>query len=190
MVSCLDGSPMQKTLLFVDRVSTWVGHAFSWLHRRAHAAGHLGGVLALRARRAARLGFRRHDHVLRHALHDGRRLHAGEERPRARRRALRLLRAAHAGGARSHALHRLLHSRRVRADLRRLLLRRRVLAINEHSNVTYEGPPVYPFKTVIPLAGAILLAQGIVEIIRCVICLKQGDGRRARRTSRKWTSTS
>ena len=46
--------------------------------------------------------------------------------------------------------------------------------INEHSNVTAEGPPIYPFKTVIPLAGAILLAQGIVEIIRCVICLKQG----------------
>jgi TRAP-type mannitol/chloroaromatic compound transport system permease small subunit len=46
--------------------------------------------------------------------------------------------------------------------------------INEHSNITYEGPPYYPFKTVIPLAGAILLAQGIVEIIRCVICLKDG----------------
>ena len=47
-------------------------------------------------------------------------------------------------------------------------------AINEHSNITAEGPPVYPFKTIIPIAGAILLAQGIVEIIRCVICLKQG----------------
>ena len=47
--------------------------------------------------------------------------------------------------------------------------------INEHSTITYEGPPVYPFKTVIPLAGAFLLAQGVVEIIRCVICLKQGE---------------
>lgn len=47
--------------------------------------------------------------------------------------------------------------------------------IDEHSNVTAEGPPVYPFKTVIPVAGAILLAQGIVEIIRCLICLKEGD---------------
>lgn len=46
--------------------------------------------------------------------------------------------------------------------------------IDEHSNVTAGGPPVYPFKTVIPLAGAILLAQGIVEIVRCIICLKQG----------------
>ena len=46
--------------------------------------------------------------------------------------------------------------------------------INEHSNVTAEGPPVYPFKTIIPVAGAFLLAQGIVEIIRCLICLKQG----------------
>jgi TRAP-type mannitol/chloroaromatic compound transport system permease small subunit len=48
-------------------------------------------------------------------------------------------------------------------------------AINEHSNVTADGPPIYPFKTVIPVAGAILLAQGIVEIVRCVICLKQGN---------------
>ncbi|HYM98272.1 MAG TPA: TRAP transporter small permease subunit [Aestuariivirgaceae bacterium] len=47
-------------------------------------------------------------------------------------------------------------------------------AINEHSTITYEGPPIYPFKTVIPIAGAILLLQGVVEIIRCVICLKQG----------------
>jgi TRAP-type mannitol/chloroaromatic compound transport system permease small subunit len=47
-------------------------------------------------------------------------------------------------------------------------------AIRETSNVTSEGPPVYPFKTIIPFAGAILLLQGIVEIIRCMICLKMG----------------
>jgi len=47
-------------------------------------------------------------------------------------------------------------------------------AVSEHSNVTAEGPPIYPFKTMLPLAGAFLLVQGIVEIIRCVICIKQG----------------
>jgi TRAP-type mannitol/chloroaromatic compound transport system permease small subunit len=46
--------------------------------------------------------------------------------------------------------------------------------INEHSNVTADGPPIYPFKTVIPVAGAFLLLQGIVEIIRCIICIRQG----------------
>lgn len=46
--------------------------------------------------------------------------------------------------------------------------------INEHSTTTYGGPPLYPFKTVIPIAGAFVLMQGIVEMIRCVICLKQG----------------
>ena len=30
-------------------------------------------------------------------------------------------------------------------------------AINEHSTITYEGPPLYPFKMVIPLAGAFVL---------------------------------
>ena len=47
--------------------------------------------------------------------------------------------------------------------------------INEHSNITADGPPIYPFKTVIPVAGAFILVQGIGEIIRCVICLKLGD---------------
>jgi TRAP-type mannitol/chloroaromatic compound transport system permease small subunit len=47
-------------------------------------------------------------------------------------------------------------------------------AINEHSNITADGPPIYPFKTVIPLAGGFLLLQGIVEIIRCITCLRQG----------------
>ena len=48
-------------------------------------------------------------------------------------------------------------------------------AMNEHSNITSDGPPVYPFKTIIPIAGAFILVQGIVEIIRCVICLRQGE---------------
>jgi hypothetical protein len=33
---------------------------------------------------------------------------------------------------------------------------------------------VYPFKTVIPLAGLFLLAQGVVEIVRCIVCIRQG----------------
>lgn len=48
-------------------------------------------------------------------------------------------------------------------------------AIREHSSVMADGPPIYPFKTIIPIAGAVLLAQGLVEIIRCAICLKQGQ---------------
>lgn len=48
-------------------------------------------------------------------------------------------------------------------------------AIGERSNITAEGPPIYPFKMVIPFAGALLFLQGIVEIIRCVICLRQGE---------------
>jgi TRAP-type mannitol/chloroaromatic compound transport system permease small subunit len=47
-------------------------------------------------------------------------------------------------------------------------------AINEHSNITADGPPIYPFKTVIPIAGAFLLLQGLVEIARCILCLRLG----------------
>ena len=47
--------------------------------------------------------------------------------------------------------------------------------ILEHSSITADGPPLYPFKTIIPLAGVILLLQGIVEIFRCVVCIQQGE---------------
>ena len=47
-------------------------------------------------------------------------------------------------------------------------------AIREHSNITADGPPLYHFKTVLPLAGLALLLQGLIEIIRCVICIQQG----------------
>ena len=36
-------------------------------------------------------------------------------------------------------------------------------------------PPVYHFKTVIPIAGALVMLQGIAEIVRCVVCLKTGE---------------
>lgn len=47
-------------------------------------------------------------------------------------------------------------------------------AIREHSTITVDGPPLYPFKAFIPIAGGLIFVQGIVEIIRCVICLKRG----------------
>jgi TRAP-type mannitol/chloroaromatic compound transport system permease small subunit len=34
--------------------------------------------------------------------------------------------------------------------------------------------PVYPFKFIIPLAGAVVLIQGLSEMVRCVVCLKTG----------------
>lgn len=47
-------------------------------------------------------------------------------------------------------------------------------AIKEISNITSDGPPVYPFKTIIPIAGAMLLVQGVVELLRCIVCLQTG----------------
>ena len=47
--------------------------------------------------------------------------------------------------------------------------------INEHSNVTADGPPIYQFKMVIPVAGALIMLQGVAEIVRCIVCLKEGE---------------
>jgi TRAP-type mannitol/chloroaromatic compound transport system permease small subunit len=48
-------------------------------------------------------------------------------------------------------------------------------AQGERSSIAADGPPIYPFKAVIPIAGALLLLQGLVEIVRCIVCLKEGD---------------
>ena len=47
------------------------------------------------------------------------------------------------------------------------------LAIREH---TFNADPIalYPFKFIIPLAGAIVLMQGVAEMIRCVVCMRTG----------------
>lgn len=47
------------------------------------------------------------------------------------------------------------------------------LAIREQT-FSAEPLPLYPFKYIIPLAGFTLLLQGLVEIVRCVQCIRQG----------------
>jgi TRAP-type mannitol/chloroaromatic compound transport system permease small subunit len=47
------------------------------------------------------------------------------------------------------------------------------LAIREQT-FSAEPLPIYPFKFIIPLSGGILLLQGVVEIIRCVLCIRDG----------------
>ena len=48
------------------------------------------------------------------------------------------------------------------------------LAIREQT-FSAEALPLYPFKFIIPLSGGILLLQGVVEIIRCVMCIRDGE---------------
>ena len=47
------------------------------------------------------------------------------------------------------------------------------LAIHEKT-FSPEPLPLYPFKVVIPLAGIFLMFQGVVEIVRCIVCLREG----------------
>jgi TRAP-type mannitol/chloroaromatic compound transport system permease small subunit len=48
------------------------------------------------------------------------------------------------------------------------------LAIREQT-FSADPLPIYPFKFIIPLAGGILLLQGIVEIVRCIFCIRDGE---------------
>jgi TRAP-type mannitol/chloroaromatic compound transport system permease small subunit len=165
---------MQKLLLFIDRVSTFVGHAFSWL------------IIALTLQVSWEV-FSRYALDTPHAWSfDVMIMFYGT---------LFMMAGAYTLSVNGHVRGDVLYgffTPRVQATLDLTLyicfFIPGVVAlvwagyyyaadswrIDEHSNITAEGPPIYPFKTVIPLAGAILLVQGIVEIIRCVICIKQG----------------
>lgn len=36
------------------------------------------------------------------------------------------------------------------------------------------GIPIFPLKTLIPIAGTLLLLQGFAEIVRCIMCIRTG----------------
>jgi TRAP-type mannitol/chloroaromatic compound transport system permease small subunit len=166
---------MQKLLLFVDKVSTWVGHAFSWL------------IVALTLFISWEV-FSRYALDAPHAwAFDAMIMMYGT---------LFMMAGAYTLAQNGHVRGDVLYgffTPRVQASiditLYILFFIPGIVAlvyagyfyagdswrINEHSNITYEGPPIYPFKTVIPIAGAFVLIQGIVEIIRCAICLKEGE---------------
>jgi TRAP-type mannitol/chloroaromatic compound transport system permease small subunit len=46
---------------------------------------------------------------------------------------------------------------------------------NERSSVSPTGPIIWPFKFLIPLVGFLLLLQGLVEVVRCVQCIREGQ---------------
>ncbi len=47
--------------------------------------------------------------------------------------------------------------------------------MNEHSAASPDGPIVWPFKWLIPIVGCLMVLQGIVEVIRCIICIRTGE---------------
>ncbi len=165
---------MQKTLFFVDKISTWVGQAFSWfiVALTVHVSWEVFSRYALDNPRAWAF-----DVMI--MMYGTLFMMAG---------AYTLAKNGHVRGDVIYGFFSPRAQAAVDLTLYILFFLPGVIAltyagyfyaaeswaINEHSNITSEGPPVYPFKTVIPLAGAFVLVQGIVEIIRCIICLKTG----------------
>jgi TRAP-type mannitol/chloroaromatic compound transport system permease small subunit len=166
---------MQKVLLFVDKVSTWVGHAFSWLiigltllitwevfSRYALGNPHAWSFDAMimlygsMFMMAGAYTLAKNGHVRGDVLYGffPPRLQAGLD--------LALYIVFFIPGV-------------VALCWAGYTYAAESWAIRESSNITAGGPPYYPFKTIIPVAGVFLLMQGIVEIVRCVICLRQGD---------------
>lgn len=165
---------MQKFLLFVDKLSTWLGHAFAWL---------IVGLTLLIAYEV----FSRYVLGRPHAwAFDAQMQMYG---------AMFMMAGAYTLSKNGHVRGDVLYgffTPRIQAGIDLTLY---VLffipgvvalayagyiyageswAIREHSSITADGPPIYPFKAIIPLAGLLLLLQGFVEIARCVICLRQG----------------
>jgi TRAP-type mannitol/chloroaromatic compound transport system permease small subunit len=166
---------MQKVLLFIDKVSTWMGQAFSWLivsltllivwevysryvlsNPHAWAFDVMIMMYGTLFMMAGAYTLSKNGHVRGDVLYGffPPRLQAGLD--------LALYIAFFIPGVVALAYAGYIYAGES-------------WAINEHSNITAEGPPIYPFKTIIPVAGFILLVQGLVEIVRCVLCLKLGE---------------
>ena len=47
----------------------------------------------------------------------------------------------------------------------------RILEVSVNSPA---GVPIWPMKMMIPIGAALLALQGVAEVLRCVLCLKQG----------------
>lgn len=46
--------------------------------------------------------------------------------------------------------------------------------IREHSSNSPNGPPLYHFKSLIPIVGVMMAVQGLAEVARCVMCIRDG----------------
>lgn len=46
--------------------------------------------------------------------------------------------------------------------------------MGEVSVMSPANVPIYHFKTIIPIAGGLLLLQGIAQVLRCIVCLRTG----------------
>jgi TRAP-type mannitol/chloroaromatic compound transport system permease small subunit len=166
---------MQKLLLFVDKVSTWVGQAFSWLivgltvliswevfsryaldHPHAWAFDAMIQMYGTLFMMAGAYTLAKNGHVRGDVVY-------GFFTPRAQ-------------ASLDLTLYIVFFIPGIAAFIYAgYFYAAESWAIKESSNITSEGPPYYPFKTIIPVAGAFVLVQGIVEIIRCVICIRQGE---------------
>jgi TRAP-type mannitol/chloroaromatic compound transport system permease small subunit len=47
--------------------------------------------------------------------------------------------------------------------------------MNEHSSASPNGPIVWPFKWLIIIVGVLMVIQGIVEVLRCTVCIRNGE---------------
>lgn len=47
--------------------------------------------------------------------------------------------------------------------------------MNEHSAASPDGPIIWPFKWLISIVGCLMVLQGIVELVRCIMCVRTGE---------------
>ncbi|MEI7805911.1 MAG: TRAP transporter small permease subunit [Hyphomicrobiales bacterium] len=47
--------------------------------------------------------------------------------------------------------------------------------MHERSSASPNGPIIWPFKWLIPIVGVLMVMQGIVECVRCVMCIRTNE---------------
>jgi TRAP-type mannitol/chloroaromatic compound transport system permease small subunit len=49
------------------------------------------------------------------------------------------------------------------------------IRVNEVSVYSPAGLPIWPLKMLIPIAGVLLTLQGVAELMRCLVCMREGQ---------------
>jgi TRAP-type mannitol/chloroaromatic compound transport system permease small subunit len=170
----LEKTTMQSLLLLVDRVSTWLGQLFAWLI--------VGLTLMITAEVFSRYVLNNpHDWAL-----DAQVMMYGT---------MIMMAGAYTLAKNGHVRGDVLYGffmPRTQATLDLILyflffmpgvvaltwagwtFANESLAIRE-STFSATPLPLYPFKFAIPIAGGMLLLQGVVEIVRCIRCIQLGQ---------------
>ena len=161
---------------YIDELNTWVGKTFAWCILILTFTTSYEVFSRYFFGAPTEWAFDASLHPLRHAVHDGGRLYARAQQPCARRLPVSGL-AVPRTQAKSDLLLFILFffPGMIAFVYSGFGFAKMAWLMNERSAASPNGPIIWPFKWLIPVTGVLMVLQGIVEVMRCIICIRTGE---------------